>query len=58
MNQINSLVDKISILFFGRYLENGFYKKPANWEKDTYVLESVFPDKDTMEEALKAIQSK
>lgn len=58
MNRVKSLFHKIRIIILGQHFENGFYKRPTNWEKETYILESVFPDEDTMEEALKTIQSK
>lgn len=58
MNSVKSFFHKITVLILGRHFEDGFYKKPEKWEKETYILESVFPDEDTMEEALKTIQSK
>lgn len=56
MNLINSLVKKFSIAFFGNYMLDCYKSKSDSSKKETYVLESVFPDKSTMEKAIQSLQ--
>lgn len=55
MKNIKLALNKIFLcMVFGNYAVDGFYKENINQDKTKYILDSIFPDENTMNIALKA----
>ncbi len=49
---MQKLIDYIYIVLFGKYTLDGFAHKKSSSKKYEYILDSVFPDEETMKIAL------
>lgn len=49
---MQKLLDHIYIILFGKYTLEGFVSQKLEEKKYNYVLDSVFPDEETMKIAL------
>lgn len=49
---LQKLIDKIYILFFGKYTLSGFVNKTNNTKRCNYIFDSVFPNEEIMSIAL------
>lgn len=49
---MQKLLDYIYVAIFGKYTLNGFVENETRKEKYEYVLDSVFPDEETLQAAL------
>ena len=49
------MVKLLRFLLFGKTGIDGYYTPPVTPQSKNYVLDSVFPDRDTMERALAVV---
>ena len=49
---MQKLIDKIYVLFFGKYTLDGFVNKSNTTKKSNYIFDSVFPNEEIMNIAL------
>lgn len=49
---MQKLLDYIYVAIFGKYTLNGFVDNETRKEKHEYILDSVFPDEETLQAAL------